>query len=458
MKNIAIIPVRSGSQRIKDKNIKLVVNHPLMYYQIKCALNVPEIDKVVVATDNDLYSDYAKKFGAEVIIRPPEISHANSKSEDVLRYVITAMIDKGQFFDNIVFLQVTSPLNKPEYVSDALKLIEKEKANSVVTYVDFHGFLIGDNDILSRPMTQIKKPHKLETGCFWVTNTNAFMSTNNRICEPVSYLKLPKIASYEIDTEDELKIAEALLQTSVRAQDGYYYKKRDYRGDFENYHGMNEDPDGNIKDMLSEEIKNSKINTCKDEIDFINNIASDGTRRSILDLGCGIGVISSQFSDNYDKYGLEVSEDSVNYAKKYISNVHHGELEKNTYQDEFFDVIFSYHVIEHVPEPISFIKNICSIMKTNGHLIIGTPNFDCAMARRFGSKFRLLHDKTHVSLFSDFSLRDMLEDYGFQVDKIEYPFFNTEYFTHENLLRLDDTSKVSPPFYGNFMTIYARKK
>jgi len=258
MKNIAIIPVRSGSQRIKDKNIKLVVNHPLMYYQIKCALNVPEIDKVVVATDNELYSDYAKKIGAEVIIRPPEISHANSKSEDVLRYVIKVLIDEGQFFDNIVFLQVTSPLNKPEYVSDGLKLIEKEKANSVVTYVDFHGFLIGDNEILSRPMTQIKKPHRLETGCFWVTNTNAFMSTNNRICEPVSYLKLPKIASYEIDTEDELKIAEALLQTSVRAQDGYYYKKRDYSGDFENYHGMNEDPDGNIKDMLSEEIKTVK--------------------------------------------------------------------------------------------------------------------------------------------------------------------------------------------------------
>ena len=136
MKNIAIIPVRSGSQRIKDKNIKLVVNHPLMYYQIKCALNVPEIDKVVVATDNELYSDYAKTFGAEVIIRPPEISHANSKSEDVLRYVITAMIDKGQFFDNIVFLQVTSPLNKPEYVSDALKLIEKEKAKGEMQNVE----------------------------------------------------------------------------------------------------------------------------------------------------------------------------------------------------------------------------------------------------------------------------------------------------------------------------------
>ena len=57
-----------------------------------------------------------------------------------------------------------------------------------------------------------------------------------------------------------------------------------------------------------------------------------------------------------------------------------------------------------------------------------------------------------------FSLRDLLEDSGFQVDKIDYPFFETEYFTKENLNRIFDTSKVSPVFYGNFMTLYAIKR
>ena len=70
----------------------------------------------------------------------------------------------------------------------------------------------------------------------------------------------------------------------------------------------------------------------------------------------------------------------------------------------------------------------------------------------------MLHDKTHVSLFSDFSLKNLLEDFGFVVDRIEYPFFETKYFTNENLLRLFDTSKISPPFYGNIMSLYARKK
>ena len=89
---------------------------------------------------------------------------------------------------------------------------------------------------------------------------------------------------------------------------------------------------------------------------------------------------------------------------------------------------------------------------------MGTPDFDSGCARRFGNNFRLLHDKTHVSLFSDFSLKELLEDTGFVVDKIEYPFFDTKYFTKENLLKVFDTSTVSPAFYGNIMTLYVRKK
>jgi len=97
-------------------------------------------------------------------------------------------------------------------------------------------------------------------------------------------------------------------------------------------------------------------------------------------------------------------------------------------------------------------------MKTHGHLVLGLPNFDSGAARRYGDKYRLLHDKSHVSLFSDFSLRSLLEDYGFIVNGIEYPYFETKYFTKENMLRLFDTSKTSPPFYGNIMTVYAQKK
>ena len=88
MTNLAVLPLRSGSIRVRHKNIKLVAGHPLLYYQINCALNTPEINKLVVCTDSQEYFDLAQKLGAEVMLRPTELAGDNTKSEDTLIYVI----------------------------------------------------------------------------------------------------------------------------------------------------------------------------------------------------------------------------------------------------------------------------------------------------------------------------------------------------------------------------------
>jgi len=457
MKNIAILPLRARSQRVKHKNIKLVAGHPLLYYQINCALNTPEIDKLVVCTDSQDYYDLAQKLGAEALLRPAEISGGSSKSEETLIYVINELKKQGEEYENVIFLQATSPLNKPEYIQQGLELLDKEGSKSVSTYTDFFGFLLDDKNIFSRPMSQLKEPLLVETGCFWITKVNSLLKTKNRICSPVSYLKLPEEAKYEIDTPNDLLIVEALLKKSLKSSEDRYFKKVKSESDnYDEYFLPKEDPDGVMKDFLEE--SKGRLDLCKNEINFINGLIEDDKQKKIIDIGCGNGLISSKFDYSYVKYGIEISKAAAEKAKKYISNINTKPLGRDTYDEEFFDVVFSYHVIEHIADPISFIENIHHIMKTHGKLVLGTPNFDCAMARRFGDKFRLLHDKTHISLFSDFSLKDLLEDSGFQVDKIDYPFFETEYFTKENLNRIFDTSKVSPAFYGNFMTIYATKK
>jgi len=211
-----------------------------------------------------------------------------------------------------------------------------------------------------------------------------------------------------------------------------------------------------IRDLMKE--RAHKLHCTKDEVAFVNHLASDGVCRKLLDLGCGAGFTSSAVSSTYEKYGLEVSAKAAEFAKQFIPHVHVGTLEQETYPAEFFDVVICYHVIDHVSEPIRLVETVHHIMKTHGHFVVSACNFDSGAARRFGAKYRLLHDPTHISLFSDYSLKQLLEDVGFIVDKIEYPFFDTNYFTEENLLRLFDTSQVSPPFYGNIFTLYARKK
>ena len=173
MKNLAVVPVRSGSSRIKHKNIRIIAGHPLMYYQIECAKQVKEIDRIIVATDDKYYAEIAKSFSVDVIMRPSEISGSNSKSEETLLYVIDKLEKKGEFFDNVILLQVTSPLNCPEYVKEGIIKIKNDRIKSVLTYTEDRGFFVDDKDIIDRPMSQHKKPRKRETGCFWITTIKA---------------------------------------------------------------------------------------------------------------------------------------------------------------------------------------------------------------------------------------------------------------------------------------------
>jgi len=235
---------------------------------------------------------------------------------------------------------------------------------------------------------------------------------------------------------------------------GQYYIKRKKNSSeiaVDNYWSLKLDPDGKERDPFKE--KKRKIKDCKREIEYINGLKPG----RILDIGCGLGYFLSAINKKWDKYGLEISSKAVKEAEKYCT-VYCGDLKEAAYKDSYFDVVFSYNVIEHVENPEEMVTEAYRILKRKGKIIIGTANFDSACARRFGDRYRMFHDETHISLFSDYSLREMLEDFGFEVEYIDYPYFETEHFSKENLMRLFDTEKWSPPFYGNLFTIYAYKK
>ena len=65
-KVLAVIPARSGSKSVKDKNIRLIAGKPMIAYSIEHALNAPSIDRVIVSTDSLKYAEIAKSYGAEI--------------------------------------------------------------------------------------------------------------------------------------------------------------------------------------------------------------------------------------------------------------------------------------------------------------------------------------------------------------------------------------------------------
>ena len=66
MKNIAVIPARSGSKGLPDKNIREINGKPLLAYSVEAALNSGCFDTVHVSTDSEKYVDVARQYGADV--------------------------------------------------------------------------------------------------------------------------------------------------------------------------------------------------------------------------------------------------------------------------------------------------------------------------------------------------------------------------------------------------------
>lgn len=85
MNNLAIITARSGSKGLKDKNIRLLHNKPLIYYSINAAIESKMFSHIMVSTDSEKYADIARKCGAEVpFLRSAEMSSDTAGSWDVV--------------------------------------------------------------------------------------------------------------------------------------------------------------------------------------------------------------------------------------------------------------------------------------------------------------------------------------------------------------------------------------
>ena len=210
------------------------------------------------------------------------------------------------------------------------------------------------------------------------------------------------------------------------------------------------DPDGVLRDPYTE--RDRKLEDLAQEVAYINALKPG----RILDVGCGLGFFLSGIDERWERHGQEVSKPCVDFASQFCT-AFQGTMQDGDYEDESFDAVVSMSVVEHIPDPIPTVQDMWRVLKPGGHLILRTPNFDSGVARRFGENYRLLQTPGHVTLFSDTSLRRLLEDIGFTIEKVAYPYFETRHFSKENLERLFDTDQISPAFYGNHMSFYATK-
>tara|TARA_B100000315_G_C14550487_1_gene575515 strand:- start:125 stop:907 length:783 start_codon:yes stop_codon:yes gene_type:complete len=125
---IALIPARSGSKRIVNKNIKPLVGHPLVAYTIAAALKSEIFSDVIVSTDSEQYADIAKYYGALVpFLRPERIATDISPDIEWVTHTLQSLSEIGNVYDCFSILRPTSPFRHPETIRRAWRMFKEEE-------------------------------------------------------------------------------------------------------------------------------------------------------------------------------------------------------------------------------------------------------------------------------------------------------------------------------------------
>jgi len=140
-------------------------------------------------------------------------------------------------------------------------------------------------------------------------------------------------------------------------------------------------------------------------------------RRSMLEVGCATGALLSAFAQaGWDAKGVEAGPSMAAFARSNFDlDVIAGTIETAALSGDAFDAVVATHLIEHLNDPRSFLREVRRVMRKDGRMYLVTPNADGLQARLMASRWRSAI-RDHLYLFSARTLRAMLASEGFAVE------------------------------------------
>jgi len=158
MKNdiVCLIPARKNSS-LKNKNMVLINNKPLIYYTIASAKKCGKIKEINVSSDSNVILNYSKQFNIKALRRPKKLAKNNTKGNEV---IIQFIKERKNYLKNksIIILQPTSPLRKSSHINKAIDLHYKNNHKTIVSVKK------NDSKILKSFILNKKKLQPLEKG------------------------------------------------------------------------------------------------------------------------------------------------------------------------------------------------------------------------------------------------------------------------------------------------------
>ena len=221
---IAVIPARGGSKGIPQKNIVPIAGKPLIAWSIIDAKNAG-IDEVYVTTDCPKIEEVALHYGAKSLgLRSVQVSQDTTSTEDTLLEFFGKLggVDANSI---VLLMQPTSPIRKQRTIKAAFDSLLEKHNTTAFTVFKQDSFFWHDSikpranyDFKNRPRRQ-DLPESFsqyrETGSIYAFKIGEFLVAKNRLFGEIKMIESSLLESFEIDTYDDLRLAEAILSSGV---------------------------------------------------------------------------------------------------------------------------------------------------------------------------------------------------------------------------------------------------
>jgi 2-polyprenyl-3-methyl-5-hydroxy-6-metoxy-1,4-benzoquinol methylase len=189
------------------------------------------------------------------------------------------------------------------------------------------------------------------------------------------------------------------------------------------------------EELLEEYAKYGRSNiispiTMKRFSDLLKSFEKYKVSNNIIDVGAGDGhFIGLAKQTGWNAFATEFDNASVQLCQEKEVMVHKGKLNSDNYADNYFDIIYSSEVIEHINNPLEEINNFRKILRTGGLVYVTTPNYNSISHKILKNKWNVFNYPEHLCYYTPKTLAKLFLDNGFKKVSVETTGFSpSRYF------------------------------
>jgi CMP-N,N'-diacetyllegionaminic acid synthase len=221
---VAVIPARGGSKSVPRKNIRALGGKPLIAWSIELAQQVPEIDRIIVSTEDSEIAQISRTLGAEVHSRPCELATDQALVIDVVKDLIATLRAENETAEILVMLEPTCPFRSIEDVRSCLSLVAEGNCDSSATFTDAtlnphrawkiegstpEPFILGAIPWL--PRQELPEAYQLNGAVYVVRIGGLLESQRAFLFGRAGAVKMPRDRSIDINDPIDLMVAELMI-------------------------------------------------------------------------------------------------------------------------------------------------------------------------------------------------------------------------------------------------------